>query len=58
MYQPSGENLEQYFKEMKEALRAMTPEARVEMLKLAKAMAQRYTAQAQPVLRLVGGTRS
>jgi hypothetical protein len=50
--------VEQYFQQMKEALRAMSPEARIEMLKLAQAMAVKHPAQAQPVLRLVGGTRS
>lgn len=56
--QNAGGDVEEYFKEMKEALRAMTPEARKEMLKLARAMATRYPAQAQPLLRLVSGTRS
>lgn len=50
--------MEEYFKQMKEALRAMSPEARAEMLKLAQALAVKHPAAVRPVLKLVGGSRS
>jgi hypothetical protein len=49
--------VEQCLKEMRAALSAMSPEARVEILKLAQAMAKRHPAQPQSLLRLVSGTR-